>query len=147
MQFNKAYTTQKVKPKLDFSNEKSLTEQHHKDACDINRIITRYDRDGVLTHITNKTPQYINTINLPKSLQEAMNILTEANATFEALPSNIRKDFDNDVEKFLNFVHDPQNVDKMIEYGLVEPPQSPDSGHQAMPDGSDPGDKRSASEE
>ena len=37
---------------------KSLTEQHHAKACDINSIMAKYVKTGVLDHITRYEPTY-----------------------------------------------------------------------------------------
>jgi len=44
---------------------------------------------------------------------------------FEELPSTIRAQFENNPEKFLEFVQNPDNLDKMRELGLAKAPQSP----------------------
>ena len=39
---------------------------------------------------------------------------------FEELPATIRKKFENDPAKFLDFVNDERNADEMVELGLRE---------------------------
>jgi phage internal scaffolding protein len=53
--------------------------------------------------------------------QDAMNTVAAANSMFEGLPSAIRNQFDNDPAKFINFVDDEANADKLVEMGLVKP--------------------------
>ena len=38
---------------------------------------------------------------------------------FDDLPAKVRREFDNDPFKFLEFVEDPENVERMAELGLV----------------------------
>ena len=35
----------------------SMTQQHHKDDCDINKIMTRFKATGILPHQTSATPR------------------------------------------------------------------------------------------
>jgi phage internal scaffolding protein len=53
--------------------------------------------------------------------QEAMNTVIHAQDQFNALPANIRKEFDHDPEKMLAFCSDPTNLEKMRELGLAKP--------------------------
>ena len=39
---------------------------------------------------------------------------------FMALPSKVRREFDDDPGTFLDFANDPKNTDRMIELGLVK---------------------------
>ena len=57
--------------------------------------------------------------------QEALNIVNEANALFGSLSSDVRKRFDNDPAKFLEFCNDPANGDELVSLGLRERPQAP----------------------
>lgn len=100
------------------------TEQHHKQACDINHILKRYDRDGVITHVTQAKAMYgdFSEIN---EYQESLNLVIKSKESFMELPSAIRQRFHNDPGEFLEFVTDPSNLDQMIEMGLAEAPIDP----------------------
>ena len=60
------------------------------------------------------------------SYHEAMNEIIKADDMFMELPSKVRKRFGNDPAQFLEFVSDPDNHDKIYEYGLGNRP--PPSG-------------------
>ena len=55
-----------------------------------------------------------------EDFQEAMETVVRAEQAFRNLPSKIRKEFQNDPAQFLDFVHDPENQDRMVEMGLAE---------------------------
>lgn len=96
----------------------SLTHQSMKDDCDINRIMMKYQKTGVLDHAKTYEGQYADFSKVTGDYQEHMNAVLEADQMFLTLPSSIRKKFDNDPGQFLAFVDDPSNAEEMIELGL-----------------------------
>lgn len=103
-------------------DEICLTEQHHKDACDINNILKRYDRDGVITHVNEAKAQY-GDFSEVNEFQESLNLVIQSKQSFMELPSAIRKRFGNDPGLFMEFITDPKNMPEMIEMGLANAPQ------------------------
>lgn len=96
----------------------SLTQQHMKDECDINRILKKYQKDGILRHVSRFGGRYED---LPDSIdyQESLNAVMAAEAAFLSLPSSVRSRFENDPGRFLAFVGDPANENEMIDLGLA----------------------------
>jgi phage internal scaffolding protein len=98
--------------------DKTLTQQHFKDECDINTIVDRF-------HITGETPQLTE---LPSfgnfegifDYQTAMNAIVQARETFMTMPAAIRTRFDNDPQKFLAFCEDKENFDEAARLGIVD---------------------------
>jgi len=101
----------------------TLTQQHSKDEVDINNIMARYVKTGVLDHVSKYQPQYIETTQC--DYHESMNIIRKADEMFLDLPATVRKKFDNDPGKFLTFVENPENHSKLAEMGLTKTPISP----------------------
>jgi len=102
----------------------SLTHQSAKDECDINRIMLKWQKTGVLTHAQNFQGQYGDFTHVTGDYQEHMNAVIEANDMFMTLPANVRKRFDNDPGEFLEFVNDPDNLEEMQRLGLAKTPLS-----------------------
>lgn len=96
------------------------TKQSFKAECDINAIMARYIKTGVIEHTARYAPQYGDFSDV-KSYQEALHAVQEADAMFMSLPAQVRAKFDNDAGKFLDFVQDPSNVDEMGKLGLANP--------------------------
>ena len=96
------------------------TEQCHKDECDINKIIAKYDKTGVLTHVNSFEAKYEDLTGL--DYQNMLNTVAAANSMFEGLPSKIRTQFGNDPQKFISFMDDENNNEAMYEMGLKERP-------------------------
>jgi phage internal scaffolding protein len=96
-----------------------LAQQQFRDEADINTILERFGRTGEL----------VVPVNVPKfgdysdvtDYHSAMNMVIEAQDSFDRLPAKIRAEFDNDPGKFVDFVMDDNNRDKAVELGLVAP--------------------------
>lgn len=95
-----------------------LTKQAHKDECDVNRILQGYDRTGLITHVNHAQSMYGDYTEV-NEYQENMLMVIQAQESFAALPSEIRKHFSNDPGEFFEFVTDPKNSEEMIKLGLA----------------------------
>ena len=124
----------KTLSKLDFIDSdgnplpgaEQLTGQCHKELCDVTNIIRQYDRNGLITHVNQATAKYGDFTNV-NEFQVSLNLVNDANAAFLAIPSQIRKKFENDAGKFFEFATNPENKEALIEMGLAEaPPSAPE---------------------
>ncbi|UDN67665.1 internal scaffolding protein [robinz microvirus RP_87] len=97
----------------------SMTKQSHKDECDINLIIKKYQKTGIIQHISQQTPSYTD---LPDTLdyQQSLAILEEADYAFSTLPSVVREYFHNSPAEFLAAFTDPSQAAKLEEWGLAK---------------------------
>lgn len=117
MEIRKPYDRERVS----FSTTgESLTHQSMAPECDINRIMAKWQKTGVIEHANTYQGQYGDFAETP-TYQEAMNVVIESQEMFMTLPSSVRRQFDNDPGQFLAFAVDPQNGEKMIEMGLATP--------------------------
>lgn len=114
------YDGQRVRLAKSFSLD-SRTKQSFKDECDLNQIIERYARTGVLDHMSSTTPKYIDCTTV-SDYQTAMTAITEAQDQFAALPARVRRFFDNDPEQFLAAFENPDMRDDLLDLGLIEAP-------------------------
>jgi len=96
----------------------SMTQQQFKSQCDINQIIKKYEKTGMLSHINPNAGNYGDFTNL-KNFSENLNMVISAQNAFDALPSEIRKRFGNDPINLINFVEDNSNYEEAIKLGLV----------------------------
>jgi phage internal scaffolding protein len=109
---------------VDFIDEKTgekqitRTEQHHKDACDINIIIKKYDSTGLINHVAKGVAEYGDYTEV-NEYQESLNKVIKAQNSFNLLPSSIRKKFENNPGKFFEFATDPKNYKELVELGLA----------------------------
>lgn len=109
-------------PRIDCSKDKKLTQQSAKDECDINVIIDRIKRGADVPTTNPNPPRYGDFTSIPTDLRDCLNIVREADSIFMSLDAKIRRRFDNDPAKLLDFLNDPSNRKEAIDLGLVESP-------------------------
>lgn len=100
----------------------SLTLQDRKDECDIERIVQRHAETGLwganLAPAT-RQPMY-GDFTQPVDLLTAQNLLCKAKESFASLPSETRKEFNNDPLIMLKWLENPENRKRGEELGLLE---------------------------
>jgi len=102
--------------------EPSLAVQASKDECDINVIISKYLRTGVLPAARQGIYADISQM---KDLQESLHQVNTAMQSFMELPAEIRREFDNDPVKLVEFASNPSNLARARALGLAPPPPEP----------------------
>ena len=100
--------------------EEYLVEQAHKDEVDINTIVKRHGIDLIAKVSALTQFEYDDVTG--NDFQKSMNAIIKARDAFQYVPSDIRKQFDNDPARFMDFVHNPDNKEALIEMGLANPP-------------------------
>jgi len=108
--FRTPYTTRK-RVGVSFEGDKGKTIQEQKESTDTKFILERYFRTGLIDHVNNHEPQYKEVSQF--DYHETLNKVREVETMFLELPSDVRKDFDNDPQQFLDFLKDKDNVDDM----------------------------------
>lgn len=95
-----------------------FTEQNHKKECDVNEIIKKYDRTGLITHVSKIEAKFGDLTGADfKAMQDQV---ANAHSMFAALPAEIRKFFENEPSKLLEFMEDSGNRDQAIKMGLID---------------------------
>lgn len=96
---------------------KGLTEQSHKQECDINYILKDYARTGFMKHANQNAGQYDDVTSV--DFQEAMNTVANVKSLFEGLPSGVRAEFGNNPSSFLDYVQNPANSEALEQRGIL----------------------------
>jgi len=105
---------------------RSMTQQEHKDDCDVNTILKRFQLTGELGRDSGPG-QYLDCTVPGYDFQTAQNFIADAHSMFMELPSSIRERFGNDPGSLIAFMEDPRNAQEAISLGLVRPPmETPD---------------------
>lgn len=103
-------------------NEPSRTKQSFKDECDINTIMKRFERTGLITH-NNARAAYFDDVSEVPDFAAAVATVRKADEMFMSLPAKLRAEFDNDPQQYVAFCADPANSDRMVELGLKPKPE------------------------
>lgn len=123
--------------------DETLTQQHMKDECDINTIVERFGITGTVpTNV--RQPLDIDFVEAT-DFHSAQNALIEAQQSFDAMPSAVREEFQNDPGKFIAFFQDEKNRERGEALGLINPRQKAltepgQGGTQAPPPSGAPSD-------
>lgn len=133
MKFQTAYERERP-PAFECTGE-SMTKQSHKDECDINKIIKSYTRAGFDVF---KQPVYTvgNEVMMVDDVtfHQAMDIVAKSKESFEAMPSAVRKRFQNDPSQLMAFLQNADNYDEALKMGLVEKRPEPEAPPVAAPE-------------
>lgn len=110
---------------LHFDAAQDMAQQQFKDDADINRIVERYGVTGELpADVKVPLPDEFYEV---ADFQSALNVVLEGERAFMEMPADVRRRFDNDPGKFLEFVHDDKNRDEARSLGLLVPePKAPE---------------------
>lgn len=128
MEIISAYQRPKLKVQL-ICEDPSRAKQSMKEETDINFIIRRFQKTGVIEHAKQFAGTYEDFMDI--DFHQAMNVVAEAESMFLTVPSSIRKRFNNDPGEFLAFATDPKNLTEMREIGLA--PAAPDVTQPPVP--------------
>lgn len=101
----------------------SLTQQQFAEEADINTIVNRFLKSGVLPTPVSM-PQYIDYEGV-FDFQSAMNTVRAADENFMRLDAKVRARFNNSPQEFLEFFANPENASEAIRLGLAIPTPSP----------------------
>ena len=96
------------------------TEQHHRDLSDVNNIIKKYRRSGVIEHGNAGEPVYLDCTGL--DYRTMMDKLVRVQRTFNQLPAKERQRFGNDPSLYLMELERLEQEKKLNEVKDVKDP-------------------------
>lgn len=100
--------------------EPSRTQQHFKDECDIDRILTKYSQTGFLVDpLAPRREPLFGDFSESMSFMEAQTRIARVREAFDSLPSQIRDRFGNDPYRLLSWCEDPDNAEEAVKLGLL----------------------------
>lgn len=94
------------------------TMQAQQSECDINNIMAKFQRTGLIDFVNANQPKYGDVTGL--DFETAVNNVAKTREWFAQLPAKWRSRFDNDPGLFLDFINDPENRPEAIQLGLIE---------------------------
>lgn len=99
------------------------TKQSFKEECDINNIMARYIKTGVLEFAARNEAKYGDFTGI--DFQAAHDVVARGKTLFAELPAVVRERFENSPSKFLDFVNNPANEAEAVRLGLATAPATP----------------------
>ncbi len=99
-----------LKPKV---YDDGRTKQSFKNSTDINKILHRAQKTGVISHLAKHEAFYGEFEAF--DFTEAQNTLARAGTMFQELPSEVRQEFNQSPQEFFDFVNAPDNQGKLAE--------------------------------
>jgi len=106
--------------------ETTRVQQNLHAETDINRIMAKYQKTGLLTHVNTYAGEYGDFSGVP-DYKTGLERVQAAEEMFMSLPAKIRDRFNNDPAKFIDFATNPDNVGDMRDMGLAPPlPAAPE---------------------
>lgn len=115
----------------------SMTEQSHAKSCDMNHILRKYRKTGLVDHLSRYQGNYSD-VTGAVDFKTALDIVHAGQDAFDSLPSNLRSRFNNDASAFLDFVSNPGNLQEMYDLGLTNNPPEPVPEPAPVPDPVEP---------
>lgn len=109
----------------------SLTQQQFKAECDVNNILAKYRRTGMLTHIQKHQGNFGDFSSI-EDYQTSLGKLMQAQQSFESLPSELRAKFENDPAKLISYLSDEKNNAEAVKLGLKIERKAPETIQGAM---------------
>lgn len=110
----------------------SRTKQSFKDQCDVNVVVRKY-ATAQPEFFQNPRPEQFGDATGVVDLQEAINLIRDADEAFASLPSSVRKLAGNDRVNFLRMLADEEGVELLKDAGFLPaperretPPETPD---------------------
>lgn len=105
----------------------SLTVQSEKSQCDINLIIARYKKTGVIDHVKRDSPLYADCEEAISALRRAEDLVEQTHDAFWSLPSDVRDQI-GEPSRLPSWA--AEHRDDAIKYGFLAsaPAQAPTQG-------------------
>lgn len=113
------------KPLAKLPSGNTKMQQHMVRDVDINTILSKYRKTGVITHIARAKAIYGNFTEL-KDVADAMNVTAKASQVFDSLPAEIRNEFKNSIPGFFEYIQDPKNRARCEELGIYNKSETPE---------------------
>lgn len=104
------------------NTEPTKTQQQFAAECDVNNIMKKYLQTGEIHHINRKTGVYAD-LSMITDYQDMLDTVLHAQSAFKELPAEVRKEFDNNPQKLIDFLGDEKNREKAIKLGLINKPE------------------------
>ena len=102
-----------------------VTEQSHKNQCDVNNIIKKYNKNGLISHVSSMKAEFGDVPLV--DYKEMQDRLVKMQGEFSKLPGEVKKRFGNSPFNLIAFMEDAGNREEAIKLGLISPQWTPET--------------------
>lgn len=122
-----------LRKRIQYSSDKpSRTQQHFEEETNVNSVIKKYQRTGMITHVRQGQPMY-GDFTQYGDFKTQLDSVRSAFDLFSSLPAHVRKKFSNNPENLIQFLADSNNDEEAIKLGLKERPKKEIPNHDSSP--------------
>lgn len=98
------------------TGSESKTQQHFKDSCDINKIVSNPEAAGSVARGREMYGDFTTVFDFAENMQK----MKDAELAFSHLPTEIKKRFHQSPQKFFDYMNDKSMVDEHVKFGFRE---------------------------
>ena len=109
----------------------SLTQQQFVEECDVNNILAKYKRTGLISHLARHSGNF-GDFSSVDDYQTSLGKIMQAQQSFEMLPSELRSKFGNDPGRLIEFMSDEKNTEDCYKFGLKIRPEKKETIQESM---------------
>lgn len=99
--------------------DESQTVQSDADLADLNKIIARYKKTGIVAGLNEAQGQFLD-VSQHQDFAEVMRTARAAEMEFMKLPSKVREEFGHDVANWLDAAFDRDKREALVDSGVIE---------------------------
>lgn len=109
----------------------SMTQQQFKAECDVNNIMAKYRKTGLVTHLA-KTQGNFGDFSTVEDYQTSLDKVMRAQESFDHLPSELRNKFQNDPAQLIAYLADEKNNEEAYKFALKIRPTQKENFQESM---------------
>lgn len=110
----------------------TMTEQHHEKSCNINSIMDKYQKTGLVSHMNTHKGTYGDVSGA--DFKQAQDLICEQKSIFEELPASARAKFDNDPANYLDMIIQEDGAEQLAQILNPEPEPAPEPEPEPTPE-------------
>lgn len=108
------------------------TKQSFSEKVNINSIIAKHRRTGMIEHL-NKNKPFYGDVSEITTYKESLETVLIAQNLFSKMSADIRERFKNDPNEMITYLNDPKNIEEAIKLKMIKPKPLPPQPDETKP--------------
>lgn len=122
-------------------SDEGKTQQHYGPAVNINNILAKYRKTGIIEHVNRAQERYGDFLAVADYAKD-LDKVAKAQQMFEMLPAELRNHFKNSIPGFFEYIQKPENKEQCIKWGIFKAPPAPPEEPATPPANTQPAPKK-----